>query len=166
LTRVEALRHSGGVRTNEVDNFSADTTWMAAVARWGELRRIPVEMYRKRYHTENTHVKWATWPADKRTRAWTLHCVDMLEQAMLSEATVQERRLLWLAAVGRLVSARTASGYLPVSSMIWAERMSLLESFIENVQAAGITDIPGLLQASWEDIQRWTTGFDWLPAET
>jgi len=165
LTRVEALRHSGGIRTNEVENFSADTTWMAAIARWGELRRVPVEMYRKRYHAGNEHVKWSTWPAEKRARAWTIHCADMLEQAMLVEATTQERRLLWLAAVARLVSPRTASGYLPVASLASAERMSLLNAFFEHLRTTRRTDIPGLLEASWKNIQQWTRGFYWLPSE-
>ncbi|MBA2565480.1 MAG: FAD-dependent oxidoreductase, partial [Gemmatimonadetes bacterium] len=53
LTRIEALRESGGIRPNEVDDFSADTTWMAAAARWGELHRVPSGLYRKRYHVGN-----------------------------------------------------------------------------------------------------------------
>jgi len=165
LTRVEALRHSGGIRANEVENFSADTAWMAAIARWGELRRVPVDLYRKRYHTENEHVKWSTWPAEKRIRAWTVHCADMLEQAMLVEATPQERRLLWLAAVGRLVS-RTAGGYVPVDTLTPAERVSLLAGFLEYVRTARGMDIPVWLETSWEDIQGWTRGFYWLPSET
>lgn len=165
LTRVEALRHSGGLRPSEVENFSAEVIWMAAVARWGELRRVPGELYRKRYHAENVHVKWATWPAEKRARAWVVHCADMLEQAMLVEASVQERRLLWLAAVGRLVSPQTASGYLPVADLTSVERVSLLDAFFERVQAARTMNIPGLLEANWKDIQQWTRGFYWLPSE-
>lgn len=162
LTRVEALRHSGGVPTNEVENFSADTAWMAAVARWGELQRVPLELYRKRYHAENTHMKWSAWPADKRAKAWIVHCADMLEQAMLVEATVQERRLLWLATVGRLVSPRTASAYLPVASMRPGERAALLDAFLEHVRATRATNIPQLLETDWDDIQPWTRGFYWL----
>lgn len=165
LTRLEALRHSGELRPNEVESFSAETTWMAAVARWGELRRVPGELYRKRYHDENVHTKWSTWPAEKRARAWVVHCADMLEQAMLVQATAQERRLLWLAAVGRLVSPRTASGYLPVSDLTSVERVSLLDAFFERVQTARTMDIPGLLETNWKDIQQWTRGFYWLPSE-
>jgi|SRR5947209_9730759 len=159
LTRVEALRHAGGIRTNEVENFSADTTWMAAVARWGELRRVPVEMYRKRYHEENTHTKWQTWSKEKRGRAWVVHCADMLEQAMLVEATAQERRLLWLAAVARLVSPRTASGYISFPDMRPAERVSLLDAFIEHVRTARPMNMTRLLRAGWDEIRQWTEGF-------
>jgi hypothetical protein len=164
LTRVEALRHSGGIRSNEVQNFSADTTWMAAVARWGDLQRVPIELYRKRYHETNEHVKWARWPAEVRSRAWTVHCADMLEQAMLVEATPQDRRLLWLAACGRLVSHQTAGGYLPVAELTAAERLTLLDGFIEYLRTARSTDVPARLDASWEDILEWTRGFYWLPA--
>jgi GT2 family glycosyltransferase len=111
LTRAEALRHAA-VPRNAADDFSADTTWMAAAARAGELRRVPAELYHKRYHPENVNTKWARWPSDRRARAWVLHCADMLEQAMAVEATASERWLLWLAAVERLGSRRTASGFL------------------------------------------------------
>jgi hypothetical protein len=104
LTRVEALRLSGGIPPNDIDSFSCEATWMAAVARWGDLWRVPMDLYRKRYHDANEHVKWAAWPPDKRIEAWIHHCAGMLEQAMLVDAAPLDRRLLWLAAVGRLVS--------------------------------------------------------------
>jgi hypothetical protein len=166
LTRVEALQHSGGIRANEVDDFSADTTWMAAIARWGDLRRVPLDLYRKRYHTSNEHVKWSSWPAAKRIHAWTVHCADMLEQAMRVDATPQERRLLWLAAVGRLVSPQTAAGYVPVATLTAAERASRLDGFLRYLGTARSIDIPALLGAGWEDIHRWTRGFYWQPPES
>ena len=163
LTRIEALRHSGGIRPNEVENFSADTSWMAGVARWGDLRRVPLELYRKRYHGENEHVKWSRWPVERRLHAWTVHCADMLEQAMLVDATPQDRRLLWLAAIGRLVSHQTAAGYVPVVMLTPAERLSLLDGFFEYVRTARSIDVPALLDGTWEEIQAWTRGFYWMP---
>jgi GT2 family glycosyltransferase len=165
LTRAAALRRAGGLRPNAVENFSAETTWMAAAARWGELRRVPGALYRKRYHAENTHTKWALWPAGKRVRAWTVHCADMLAEAMLVEASLEERHSLWLAAVRRLVSHRLAFGYVHVPSLTAAEREAMLEGFFEEVRAARALDIPGWLGAGWEDIQRWTRGFHRLPPE-
>jgi hypothetical protein len=159
LTRVEAIRRSGGIRPNEVEDFSADTTWMAALALWGELRRVPRPLYRKRYHAGNTHVRWAGWPVERRLRAWTVHCADMLEQAMRSDATEQERRLLWLAAVTRLTSARTASGYLPVASMPASQREACLESFLEHVRTERAIDLPRLLATEWDALEHWTRGF-------
>lgn len=163
LTRVEALRLSGGIPANEVDSFACDTVWMAAVARWGELRRVPFTLYRKRYHSANEHMKWFGWPVEKRARAWIVHCGAMLEQAMLVEATAQERRLLWLAAVGRLTSLRTAISYLPIASWTTSERESLLSAFFDYVRTAESIDIPALLERSWTEIQQWTEGFYGLP---
>jgi glycosyltransferase involved in cell wall biosynthesis len=157
LTRVEALRHSGRIRANEIENFSADTTWMAAIARSGDLQRVPMDLYRKRYHADNEHSKWATWPLERRIQAWTVHCADMLEEAMLVDASPQERRLLWLAAVGRLVSPRTAA-YLPVATLTAAERASRLDGFFEYLRTARSSDVPEWLDANWEHIHGWTRG--------
>ena len=157
LTRVEALRVSGGIRSNDAENFSADTTWMASVARWGELQRVPVELYRKRYHESNEHMRWWAWPEHQRARAWAIHCVDMLEQAMLIEASTEQRRLLWLAAVERLSSAQTTAGYLPVANFTDAQRVALFEAFLERGRERRAIDIPALLDAAWGEIRPWSS---------
>ena len=157
LTRAEAL--AGGIPLNEVDSFACEITWMAAAARFGELHRVPQTLSRKRYHADNVHTKWDTWPAEKRTRAWMVHCAAMLEQAMLVDAGPPERRLLWLAAVTRLMSPRTAARHVPVPTMDAAARTALLESFFDYVRTVKKIDVTALLDASWEDIHRWTTGF-------
>jgi hypothetical protein len=159
VTRIEALRLGGGIPANEIDSFACDTAWMAAMARWGELRRVPGTIAHKRFHSAGEHTKWAQWPLEKRTRAWVVHCGAMLEQAMLVDATSQERRLLWLAAVGRLVSVRTAIGYLPVKEFTSADRAPLLDAFFEHVRGVGTVDVPGLLEAGWPEIEEWTRGF-------
>lgn len=158
LTRVEALHLSGGIPANEVESFACDTVWMAAMARWGELWRVPVPLYRKRYHPANEHTRWLGWPEERRAKAWSVHCAAMLEQAMLVKATVQERRLLWLAAVERLTSSRTAIKYLPVDSWTGEQRASLFDAFTEYVRRAVSADITGLLEGSWEEIRQWTRG--------
>lgn len=92
LTRTDAVRRAGGVRRNAVEDFSADTTFMAAIARAGELHRVPRALYRKRYHARNAHVEWSAWPLEKRAHGGVVHCADMLEQAILAGATLEERR--------------------------------------------------------------------------
>lgn len=165
LTRVEALRYAGEIRPNEVENFGAEVTWIAALARWGELRRVPSELYRKRFHAENETNKWFSFSDEEFARAIMVHCADMLEQAMLVQATRQERRLMWLAAVGRLFARRTASSYLRLASWSSAEYVSLLDAFVEHVHLAKGMDIPGLLEANWKDIQQWSRRFYYLPSE-
>lgn len=158
LIRTEALHLSGGLQGNEFENFAADTALMSGLARWGELHRVPVELYRKRVHGKNTHATWWEWPMERRFQAWQAHCLEMLRQALLADGTVQERRLLWLAVIDRLLSRRTASSFLPEAELTTAERTELLESFMARARTAPI-DIPGSLEASWDEIESWTRGF-------
>ncbi len=157
LTRIQALLLSGPIRANEIESFSSDTTWMAAMARWGDLQRVPMALYHKRYHPNNEHVSWLAWPPEKLRKAWMVHCVNMLEQAMLVDATVQERRLLWLACVGRLLSPRF--GFLAPADEGSTARLSLLESFLNYIEAVRYLDIPALLDESWNSIRQWTQDF-------
>ena len=157
LTRAGAL--AGGIPRNEVDDFAAEVVWMASAARFGELRRVPQTLSRKRYHDDNVHTKWDLWPVEKRIEAWTAHCAAMLEQAMLVKAGAPERRLLWLAAVARLTSPRTASRYIPIGAMDASERTALLDAFFDYVRTTKGIDVPALLDARWDDVRGWTTAF-------
>ncbi len=157
LTRLEALRNSGDIRANDVESFATDTVWMAAMARSGELLRVPLELYHKRYHPANVHTKWPTWPAEKITKAWIIHCADMLEQAMLVDALAQERRLLWLTAVTRLSSPRFP--YISIAGVQAKEYRLLLDGFLEYIKTAKRMDIPTLLEDNWRSIYKWTRDF-------
>jgi len=157
LTRADVL--AGGIPPNEIDSFACETVWMAVAARWGELRRVPVTLYRKRYHDDNEHTKWDRWPVEKRIKAWIVHCAAMFEQAMLVDATAHERRLLWLAAVGRLMSPRTAARHLPIGDLDAAQRAAMLYAFLDDVVTIRGIDVAVLLGERWEEIRRWTTGF-------
>lgn len=161
LIRTDALRLSGGLLANEFENFAADTTLMSGLARWGELHRIPVELYRKRVHATSTHATWWDWAMERRFKAWQAHCLDMLQQALLADGTVQDRRLLWLAVIERLVSHRTASYFLHTAELTEAERIDLLDSFLVRARSSSL-DIPGLLDTSWDGIESWTRGFYWV----
>jgi Glycosyl transferase family 2 len=161
LIRTEAIRFSGGLQPNEFENFAADTALMSGLARWGELHRIPLELYRKRVHAKSTHATWWDWPMDRRFQAWQVHCLDMLRQALLAEGTVQDRRLMWLAVIERLVSHRTASYFLHTAELTTTERIDLLDSFLVRARSSSL-DIPGLLDGSWDEIEGWTRGFYWV----
>jgi glycosyltransferase involved in cell wall biosynthesis len=162
LIRTDALLMSGGLRANEFENFAADTALMAGLARWGELHRLPLELYRKRVHAESTHAAWWDWAMERRFKAWQAHCLDMLQEALLIEATPQDRRLLWLAVIERLVSPRTASYFLHIAELTAAERADMLDSFLKRARTSSI-DISGSLDASWGEIDSWTTGYYWVP---
>ena len=157
LTRLEALRCAGGLRTNEAADFAADTVWMAAAARWGELWRVPVAMYHKRYHALNEHLKWSSWPPGERARAWRIHCAGMLEQAMLVAATVEERELLWRATMERLVSARWGFWGNGADDST-AAREPQIDAFLEYIRTTRHQEVSGWLGRDGSDIRPWTIG--------
>ncbi len=164
LTRAAAVRAAGGVSTNDVDNFGVDICWLAAVAREGELLRLPRPLYRKRYHSANTESKWWNWPKEARLRAWSAHCVNMLEQALRIESSVPERRMLWAAAVERLTSPRAAGHFLQITELTRPDRERLLDEFLARTRKSPTLDIPSLLDARWREIRGWTRGFYWIPS--
>jgi glycosyltransferase involved in cell wall biosynthesis len=164
LSRAEAMRATGGIPGNEVENFLAETAWIAGIARWGELHRLPGELFRKRIHGENTLLTWFTWPKDKRLVAWQCHCLSMLEQALQIESNEQDRRLLWLTAVERLFSPRTANCIIELAELTPVERIGMLDGFLRRARAGTTLAIPALLDADWDEIESWTRGFYWTPA--
>jgi glycosyl transferase family 2 len=164
LVRTEALRMCGGLPGNDHENFAADTALMAGLARWGELHRVPLELYRKRIHADNTHATWFKWPMPSRIKAWQTHCLAMLNQALQTEADPQECRLLWAALIERLVSPRTADFFIPISELTVTQRTDMLISFLERARTSS-SDIPAALDATWNEIDSWTKGFYWTGSQ-
>src|SRR5688572_6728378 len=154
LTRIEALHNAKEFRANEVDNYSSDTVWLAGMARWGNLQRIPKVMYYKRYHSNNEHTKWATWPKEKITKAWVIHCVDMLEQAMLVEANYFEKELIWLATIIRLYNK--SFGYFSIAKFTFVDRIKLFEDLLYYASSRGNISIPNRLKKLESFIHRIT----------
>jgi GT2 family glycosyltransferase len=164
LTRAQALAQAGPIPSNEFTSFGCDIAWLTAVGLTGELHHVPMPLYRKRYHANNTESAFWAWPREDRLRIWPVHCVNMLEQVLRLEATAPELRLLWLAAVERLTSPKTAGHFLPVAELTNDERGQLYRTFIERAKASTMQDIPVLLDATWSEIEGWTEGFSWKPS--
>jgi GT2 family glycosyltransferase len=154
LTRLEALRGTGGVPTNEVESYRSDTAWVSAAARYGEHHRVPLPLYRKRFHPANEHRKWPQWPPGRLERAWIVHCADMFEQAVALDIDQPERRMLWTATLLRLLRARPH--YIPDRGPPSAGLRESLESFLAYVRHERCLDLPRLLGAPWCRIGRWT----------
>jgi glycosyltransferase involved in cell wall biosynthesis len=160
LTRVSALRDTGGgIVENGADDFGADAVWMAVMATWGELVRVPLPpLYRKRLHGMSAHHVWKTWDRDRRMEAWVAHCHDMFEVATSVTAKAMERRLMWLATVIRLIDSR-ATAYLPWADLSVAERTDLTNALVTRTRRLKRVDLPSLLDASWPEIQQQTVQF-------
>ena len=125
---------------------------MASVARAGELHRVQRALYRKRYHPDNVHTKWALWPIEKRMKAWQVHCRDLFLEASQAEANLPERRLMWGTSVARLVSASTASGYIPASTFDRSERIAMLEGFLGSMKPSHIRHAEKKLELPFDQI--------------
>ena len=103
LMRVSTLRSIIPIAGNRYDDFAADTVWMARQALRGDLVRVPLVLYRKRYHATNTHTQWWGWSHKRRMAAWIVHCLDMLAVALQATVVPSERRMLHEAALGRVM---------------------------------------------------------------
>jgi GT2 family glycosyltransferase len=103
LMRVSTLRSIIPIAGNRCDDYAADTVWMARQALHGDLVRVPLVLYRKRYHARNTHTQWWSWSHKRRMTAWIVHCLDMLAVALQATVVPSERRKLHEAALWRVM---------------------------------------------------------------
>ena len=164
LTRAEAVRRAGDIPSNEFVSFGGDICWVAAVALSGEIHHLPLPLYGKRYHDRNTESAFRTMPREARLEAWSVHCAQMLGPALRTEGTVEESRLLWLAAVERLTSHRSAGGFLPVGDLSDAERRQLFDHFMRHAESTTTPNPPVLLDATWPEIKAFTESYWRIPA--
>jgi len=78
----------------------------------------------------------------------------MLEQAMVAPATtVTDRRLLWLACVGRLLASRIAEPYVEVNAFDAAERRSFAEALVSCARERPGLELAARLRWSWDAIR-------------
>jgi GT2 family glycosyltransferase len=131
LTRVSALRAVEPMSGNPFEDFAADTVWMTRLATVGDLVRVPYLLYRKRYHSGNTHTKWFVWPRDRQVAAWTRHCIDMLAEALKVTSDPAAKTMLVAAARDRLLQSGKVAMifHQTMSSLSADERASVLSEF-------------------------------------
>jgi glycosyltransferase involved in cell wall biosynthesis len=140
LMRASALRSILPMAGNPCRDFAADTVWLARQALVGDLVRVPQPLYRKRYHADNTHSQWATWPPEARIMAWTRHCLDMLAEALKATRTASQQATLHNAARRRLLRPRNWTPYRhDLANMPRFEQAAMRSRF--DTQAASRTDI-------------------------
>jgi glycosyltransferase involved in cell wall biosynthesis len=160
LTRIDVVRSIGGIPANRYDSFGCDMSWLAAVARAGELHRVPVSLYSKLYHEGGMTLSWHRYGKDQAIQAWGTHCFGMLEQALLIYGlTPQEERLLWLAAIERLTSANSAGRYLHFDEFTNGDAEALLSSFLEAAHASWLPHLQGLSEPGWRELEAWAGDF-------
>lgn len=169
LIPSRVLKQVGYVHDNEAADFGVDCLFMAGAARAGELHRIPLPLYLKRYHGENTHEKWWRWSPEERLFGWTVHCRDMLAEAMKIWTSPEERRLLFSAAVARLLTTRFE--YAQIGALSPEKQARAVRDFLARMRRARSRDFLALLRqprspdlaewlgSSWDEIERSTLAF-------
>jgi hypothetical protein len=153
VARIAALRAASPLRHNRCNDFSVDQVWMAAAARVGELHRVPRELYRARYRPQSAHQEWLGWDAAARADAWMVHCQQMLEEAWRVPADADQRRLLWAAAVARLLAPhRFPLVFSPIASFPRERRAAILDAFVAATAAGGQVDVPACFDRPWAEV--------------
>ena len=108
LFRASAFRAVGGIRPNELGEYSADWTWLLALALRGEFVRVPEMLCEKFYKPGSLSKTWshddASWRALARAAIEEIRRSPLgpFEKAVLI-ASLQDRVKLpgWLRHVGR-----------------------------------------------------------------
>jgi glycosyltransferase involved in cell wall biosynthesis len=154
LTRVQALRDTGGgLSSNDMDDFAAETVWAAVMATWGDLIRVPLTLYRKRYHGNNVHSEWHTWDLERRKRAWVVHCHDMLDVALRVVNGASDAWLVWYAVLIRLTASR-ATQYIQWSRLSNGDRAELVDRLVTHVRQMDRIRLSCQLGEPWHRIRR------------
>ncbi len=65
------------LRPNPPVHFCADSTWMLQQACLGELRKVPLPLYWKRYHPQSAHKGWRNLSEEQLRASWRNHCRQM-----------------------------------------------------------------------------------------
>lgn len=148
LTRVSALRAVETISGNPFDDFAADTIWMARLATIGDLICVPRPLYRKCYHSGNTHTAWSAWPRERQIAAWTKHCLDMLGEAIALAKDPTAKNLLIEAARVRLfqTGGRPMDFHHVISALSTEECSRVLTEFETAVEQLGTTDLTSALE--------------------
>ena len=133
LTRMHAVRKMGVPTGSSFADYAADTVYMAQLAQAGELHRVPLPLYRKRYHPANTHWAWDRWSRQEKVAAWGPHCADMLAQALaINELDATKRAILARAAVLR---SSSAFAFADAAKFSDGERRQMIVAFFEAAKA-------------------------------
>ena len=67
------------LREDVSEGFACDTLWMFELAYYGELLRLPRELYIKKMYEGSAHSKWNRWSLEKTSEVWLEHCLRCFE---------------------------------------------------------------------------------------
>ena len=79
LMRGSALAATSGLIMNEFEGYGSENRFLAELALAGEFRFVEGPTYYKRIHGRNLHLKWYSWPDERKRDAWVLLAASMTE---------------------------------------------------------------------------------------
>lgn len=130
LVRKDIILASDGIRNNNIDGFCSDTTWMATIARFGELHAIPKPLYKKRYHEANIHKNWLRQSSTQLEYAWAIHCCDMFFEAIPVADNLQKKYKMFKSILYRLLKSQVAKNYIKSEGWSSYKRALYIAKFI------------------------------------
>lgn len=130
LVRRDVILASGGMRDNNLNGFCADTTWMATLARFGELHRLPEPLYKKRYHQKNTHTGWLKHDSPWLEKAWAIHCRDMFLETIPVADTINEKYKIFKSTLYRLLESHVSQVYINSANWTKFKKAKYIAKFI------------------------------------
>jgi glycosyltransferase involved in cell wall biosynthesis len=124
VNRTPANLRDLTVPGNRFDNMFADSTWIMRQAIQGEMLYLDRPLYRKLYHSGNTHMGWLETPARTLALAWLRYCQQMAIHAARSMVDETQREVIGDLACERAFSRDNGLRPLAVSrafDAIWSQ---------------------------------------------
>lgn len=106
LMRSSALSGTSGLMVNEFEGYGSEYRFLAEMALAGEFRFVEGPTYYKRVHGKNLHLKWYSWPPERKRDAWVLLAASMIEVIVPIGASPDERWRLLYAVFERFLFSR------------------------------------------------------------
>ena len=106
LMRGSALTKTYGVVSNEFEGYGGEYRLLAELALAGEFRFVEGPTYYKRVHGKNLHLKWYSWPQERKRGAWIALAASMIEVIVPAGASIDERWVLLFAVLERFLFSK------------------------------------------------------------
>lgn len=106
LMRGSALAATSGLIMNEFEGYGSENRFLAELALAGEFRFVEGPTYYKRIHGRNLHLKWYSWPDERKRDAWVLLAASMTEVIVPAGESTEERRRLLHAVLERFLFSK------------------------------------------------------------
>ena len=112
LIRGTALKRTNGLASGQANRFGIEHRLLTELALQGEMRFVEGPTYFKRMHGRNLHLKYFTWPEDRRRGAWAWLGAALAEVMVQAGSDSTERWLLLLAVLDRFLVVRGGVNWL------------------------------------------------------